>query len=122
MASVSRDPVRDAYTLLRIVFVATPIIAGLDKFFFMLVGWSQYVSPMYTGFGTPFLTVVGLVEILIGIGVIFKPRIFAFIIGVWLALVILNLLILGNYYDVAVRDLGLCLSAFALARLAELYS
>ncbi len=122
MASVSRDPARDAYVLLRIVFIAAPIIAGLDKFLFLLAGWGQYVSPMYTGFGTAFLSVVGIVEIICGIGVIFKPRIFAFITGVWLALVILNILILGNYYDIALRDLGLCLSAFALARLADVYS
>ncbi len=121
MERLSREPARDAYILLRIVFIALPVIAGLDKFFYSLVDWTQYLSSFFGGFGDLVLMGIGAIEILVGIGVFFKPKIFANIIGVWLAFIIINLLILGAYYDVALLDLGLCFSAFALARLAKVY-
>lgn len=122
MERVSREPAHDAYTLLRIAFILIPIVAGLDKFFSFLVDWNQYLAIDLGSFGPIFLMVVGIVEILVGIGVFFKPKIFAYVVAVWLAFIILNLLFLGDYFDVALRDLGLCLSAFALARLAKVYS
>lgn len=122
MDRVSREPTRDAFILLKIVFVVLPLLAGVDKFFYFLVDWSQYLSAVFGGYGDLILMIIGVVEMLVGIGVFFKPRIFAPLIGVWLALIIINLLILGTFYDVAVIDFGLCLSAFALGRLAKVYS
>lgn len=122
MEHVSKGPAHQAYMLLRIVFVVAPVVAGLDKFFDFLVDWDKYLLPWFGSYGSPFMMVVGVVEVIAGIGVIFKPKIFANIIGLWLFLIILNLLVLQNYYDIALRDLGLCLSAFALGRLAKVYS
>lgn len=121
MERVSREPARDAYLLLKIVFIVAPILAGADKFFYLLTDWSQYLGVHFGEFGKVFLMIAGVVEILVGIGVIVKPRIFANVIGVWLCLIIINLLILGSFYDIALRDLGLALSAFALGRLAKVY-
>lgn len=121
MEHVSREPARDAYVLLRIVFIVLPIVAGIDKFFDLLVDWDQYLSFMFGAYGERLMLVAGAVEILAGVGVYFKPRVFANIVGLWLAFIVVNLLILGSFYDVALRDLGLCFSAFALGRLAKVY-
>lgn len=121
MERVSREPARDAYILLRIFFSAAPIIAGFDKFFEVLTDWNQYLGLHFGSFGNAFMMIAGVMEIIAGFGVIFRPRLFANVIGVWLALIIINLLILENFFDVALRDFGLCFSAFALGRLAKVY-
>ncbi len=68
------------------------------------------------------MLLVGVIEIIAGIGVAFKPRIFAYIVAVWLILIIVNLLLIPGYFDVALRDLGLALGALALGRLSEKYN
>lgn len=62
---------------------------------------------------------VGVIEIVAGIGVFLKPRIFAYVVAAWLMLIILNLLAIPGYFDVALRDLGLMLGALALGRLSQ---
>lgn len=119
MEKITSGPAYQAFWLLRIVFIVAPIVAGLDKFFQILVEWDQYLSFDPAGYTEGFMMLVGAVEIIVGIGVIFKPQVFGYIIGVWLAFIILNLLYMGDFYDIALRDLGLCLSAFAFSRLAK---
>lgn len=120
-----KDPAHQAYALLRLVFVVAPIVAGLDKFFHLLADWNQYASPflaqMVGGYVAGFMMLAGVIEIVAGIGVLWKPRIFSYIVALWLAGIIANLIIGGNYYDVALRDFGLCLSAVALGRLSQIY-
>lgn len=110
-----------AYQLLRFAFTVAPILAGLDKFFNFLTHWEQYLSVPFDVFGNPHLTmmVVGVVEIIAGIGVWLKPKVFAYIVALWLLAIIVNLLILHTFYDIALRDLGLLLGALALARLSS---
>ena len=112
-----------AYRILQFVFVVLPILAGLDKFFYFLTNWGKYLSPevpQYSTLNTPFIMMIaGLIEIAVGICVAFKPKVFAYIIALWLLLVFINLIILGKFFDVALRDGALCLSAFALARLSH---
>jgi len=114
-----------AYMLLLIGFTVAPIIAGLDKFFNVLTNWTQYLSPMASsilgGASQQFMYLVGVIEIVAGIGVFLKPKIFAYVVAAWLALIIVNLLLIPGYFDVALRDLGLLLSALALGRLSSLY-
>lgn len=117
-----KEPGHQAYLLLKIAFVLAPIIAGLDKFFDFLVDWDMYLAPFWGEWGPTFMKVAGVVEIIAGVGVLLKPRWFANIVGLWLVAIILNLLIVGNFYDIALRDLGLALSAFALGRLAKAYA
>jgi hypothetical protein len=57
-----------------------------------------------------------------GIGVALKPRIFGYIVAAWLAVIIINLLLIPGYFDIPLRDLGLLLGALALARLSEQFS
>jgi len=114
---------RQAFMILRFGFTVAPILAGLDKFFDLLVDWDKYLSPMANnalgGHGHQFMMVVGVIEIIAGIGVAIKPRIFAYIVAIWLVLIILNLLSIPGYYDIALRDLGLALGALALGRLSQ---
>jgi hypothetical protein len=88
-----------------------------------MVDWDKYLSPMANnvlgGHGHQFMMVVGVVEIVAGIGMAFKPRVFAYIVAIWLLLIMLNLLSIPGYYDVALRDLGLLLGALALGRLSQ---
>lgn len=116
-------PHYQAYQLLHIAFALAPIIAGLDKFFNHLTIWGQYLSQPFNVFGNASTTmmVVGAIEIIAGIGVWFKPKYFAYIVAAWLAAIIINLLMLEKFYDIALRDFGLFLGALALARLAVTY-
>lgn len=119
-----KHPTCQAYQILHIGFALLPIIAGLDKFFNYLTVWGQYLSPQFDVFGNPARTmmVVGVIEIIAGIGVWVKPRFFAYIVALWLLGIIVNLLLLERFYDVALRDFGLMLGALALGRLSKTQS
>ncbi len=119
-ATPSTAPAYQAYRILQLGFVAAPILAGLDKFTNLLVNWEQYL-PLFVGdviAPSVLMKIVGVVEIVAGIGVALKPRLFAYVVAVWLAGIIFSLLLTG-YYDVALRDFGLALGALALGRLSQ---
>lgn len=109
------------WQILRIAFIAVPIIAGLDKFTNVLTDWSQYLNPMLAGLlpmsAPAFMKVVGVIEIVAGILVFARPRLGAVIVTAWLVAIALSLLANGRYLDVAVRDLMMALGAFTLANL-----
>ncbi len=65
------------------------------------------------------MLVVGAIEIIAGIGVLLKPQVFAYVVALWLLGIIINLLLLGQFYDIALRDFGLLLGALALGRLSQ---
>ena len=119
------DPAYQAFAILRAGFTVAPILAGADKFFGLLVDWDKYlpafVNNLLGGAGHEFMYVVGAIEMIAGIGVAIKPRLFAYVVAAWLVLIILNLLMIPGYFDVALRDLGLALGALALARLSAVY-
>jgi hypothetical protein len=120
--SVSRRDYQ-AYQILHFAFIVAPVVAGLDKFFHFLVNWDQYLPPvvnrMVGGHGHELMLVAGVVEIIAGIGVAFKPKIFAYVVSAWLLLIVINLLMIPGYFDIALRDFGLSLGALALARLSH---
>lgn len=111
-----------AYMLLKLAFVIAPILAGVDKFFNNLTVWTDYLAPTFPAMlnvsPQTFMYGVGIIEIVAGIGVLFKPKIFAYIVSAWLVGIIINLFMLGDFYDVALRDLGLSIGAFALGQLS----
>ena len=122
----SDSPAYQAFWILRFGFTVAPILAGLDKFFHLMVNWDQYL-PGVVAKASPvqphaLMLIVGVIEIVAGIGVALKPRIFAYIVAAWLALIIINLLLIPGYFDVALRDLGLLLAALALGRLSQQFS
>jgi uncharacterized membrane protein YphA (DoxX/SURF4 family) len=124
--TVSGSPAHQAFRILQFGFTVAPILAGLDKFFHLLVNWDQYLPGVVTRISPiqphTLMFVVGVIEIVAGIGVALKPRIFAYIVAAWLALIIINLLLIPGYFDIALRDLGLLLAALALARLSQQFS
>ena len=114
--------VRSVWWTLRIVFGLVPIVAGLDKFFNLLVAWEKYLSPTFRSLipmsPTTFMYLVGIIEIVAGIGVLFTPltRLFAWIVAIWLWCIAIDL-ITGGFFDIAVRDIVMGISAVCLARL-----
>jgi hypothetical protein len=118
-------PSYQAYQILHLGFTVAPIVAGLDKFFHLLVNWDQYlpafVNNLTGGHGHELMFAVGVIEIVAGLGVAFKPRLFAYVVSAWLLLIVANLLMIPGYFDVALRDFGLSLGALALARLSQEY-
>jgi hypothetical protein len=117
------SPAYQAYQILHVGFVVAPIVAGLDKFFNFLVNWEQYLPPfvnkMVGGHGHELMLVAGVIEIIAGLGVLFEPKVFAYVVSAWLLMIVVNLLMIPGYYDVALRDFGLALGALALARLSR---
>src|SRR5687767_7668848 len=119
------DPAFQAFTLLRIGFAVAPILFGLDKFAHVLVDWDRYLAPelvdLLPGNAHQFMYAVGLIEIIAGLVVAVRPRFGGYLVAAWLAGIIGNLLLQGDYYDIALRDFGLLLGALSLARLATAF-
>jgi uncharacterized membrane protein YphA (DoxX/SURF4 family) len=121
-----KDPTFAAYFLLRTVFTVAPILFGLDKFFNLLTHphhWSMYLAPwidnIVPGTADQCMYIVGVIEIAAGVLVGIAPRIGAWVVAAWLAGIIINLLTLSGYYDIALRDFGLLVGAVALGLLAQ---
>ena len=116
-----KNPSYQAYQVLHFAFAVAPILAGIDKFLNKLTDWSMYLWPPLgnmAGGAHRFMYGVGVIEMIAGILVAFKPKWGAPIVAAWLIGIIVNLILIQNFYDIALRDLGLCLGAVALSRLA----
>jgi hypothetical protein len=120
------DPVVQAFWLLRLGFIAAPILFGLDKFAHVLVNWDLYLAPEFADV-LPWTThqlmyAVGAIEIVAGLVVALRPRFGGYLVAAWLGGIIVNLLMQADYYDIALRDFGLMLGALTLARLASAFT
>jgi hypothetical protein len=117
------NPVGQAFWIMRVIFTVAPILFGLDKFFNILVDWPTYLAPWIPNLihvsPQMFMRGVGVIEIGAGILAGIWPQIFGYVVAVWLWGIIVNLLTLGEYFDVALRDFGLSMGALTLARLAH---
>jgi hypothetical protein len=113
----------EAFRILRVGFTVAPIVAGLDKFLHLLTDWDKYLPAVVSNtLGIrphTFMSIVGVIEIIAGVIVAFKPRFGGYLVAAWLLGIIVDLIVLGGYLDVALRDFGLLLAALALARLAN---
>lgn len=111
-----------AFRLLRTVFTIAPIAFGLDKFAELLTDWDQYLAPwvndLVPGSAHQAMLAVGVIEIVAGIVVAVAPRFGGPLVAAWLAGIILNLVTMGEFYDIALRDFGLLVAALALSLLA----
>ncbi|HQV98533.1 MAG: hypothetical protein WAT26_06245 [Saprospiraceae bacterium] len=118
-----QQTIKPTFNLLKLTFGIVPIVAGLDKFTNLLTNWEQYIDPnigsMLPFEGHTFMMIVGVIEIVAGVIVLKKPEIGGYIVAAWLTLIALTLLAGFNYVDVAVRDLVMAISAFAMARMAK---
>jgi hypothetical protein len=122
--ALRRDPVAQAFLLMRITFTVAPIIFGIDKFANVLTDdWTRYLATQFNdiipGNASDAMHIVGVVEIVAGLVVAVIPRFGGILVAGWLAGIIINLLIVGGYGDIAMRDFGLLLGALSLSRLAS---
>lgn len=123
-AASESNVVHQSYLLLKVLFTAVPIVAGLDKFTGLLADWDTYLNPLVLNIVTvsagTFMVLVGIIEIVAGILVFFRPRIGGFVVMAWLIAIALQLLVWGRFLDIAVRDIVIALSGpLLLARLAS---
>ncbi len=113
--------IRTNWMILRVAFVAVPIIAGMDKFTNLLTNWADYLNPMLANIlpvsPHTFMGIVGIIEIIAGILVFARPRLGSYIVMAWLICIALSLIASGRYLDVAVRDLVMALGAYTCANL-----
>jgi hypothetical protein len=122
-----RDPGAQAFVLLRVAFTVAPILFGLDKFAEVLTDdWTRYLAVEFNdlipGSAMDAMYAVGVVEIVAGLVVLVRPRFGGLLVAGWLAGIIVNLLLVGGYGDIALRDFGLLLGALTLSRLATAYA
>src|SRR3954466_6807395 len=125
--AVRSDPVAQAYLIMRIAFTVAPILFGLDKFANVLTDdWTRYLSTEFNdiipGSAAAAMHMVGIVEIIAGLVVLVVPRFGGLLVAAWLGGIILNLLLVGGYGDIALRDFGLLVGALSLNRMATAYS
>lgn len=121
--TTSMTKVNRATQTLRITYGLLPILAGLDKFMHLLTDWNQYLAPIVTNVipisPGSFMNVVGVIEIIAGIIVFVRPKLGSIIVGIWLIAIAINLLLTGQYFDVAVRDVVMAIGAFCLYTLLD---
>ena len=119
------DPAYQAFWLLRLGFVVAPVLFGIDKYAHVLVNWDRYLAPVIAdnlpGSAHQLMYAVGAIEIVAGLVVALRPRFGGYLVAAWLAGIIINLLLIPGFYDVALRDFGLLLAALTLARLSVVY-
>jgi len=124
-ATWRNDPAQQAFWLLRSGFTVAPILFGADKFAHVLVNWDRYLAPRlfdhlpWSAHSTMYI--VGVIEIIAGLVVALRPRFGGYLVAAWLLGIIVNLLLIPGFYDIALRDFGLLIAALALARLAATY-
>ena len=120
-----KDPAAQAFLLLRVVFTVAPILFGLDKFAEVINDWPKYLATEFNdlipGNSQDAMHIVGAVEIAAGLVVAVIPRFGGLLVAGWLGGIIVSLLLVGGYADIALRDFGLLIGALALARLASAF-
>jgi uncharacterized membrane protein YphA (DoxX/SURF4 family) len=120
--TASKSAIDRVTTILKFTYVLVPILAGADKFTHVLVNWDQYLAPqiadMLTFPAHTFMLIVGVIEIVAGLLVLIRPRLGSLIVCLWLLGIVINLLMGGQYYDVAVRDAVMAIGAFSLFTLS----
>ena len=121
--ATENNVVHQLHTTLRYLFSVVPIVAGADKFTHLLAQWDTYLNPAALSIvpvsAATFMHIVGVIEIVAGILVFLRPRIGGFVVMGWLLAIALQLLAMGRFLDIAVRDVVIALSGpLVLARLS----
>lgn len=125
LGRVREDPAFIAFWVLRLGFVVLPLLMGLDKFTNLLTDWPGYLAPWIVALlpigAQTAMYAVGVVEIVAGLAVAVRPRLAAWVVTAWLAGIIVNLLSHPDFFDVALRDVGLLVAAVSLGLLSRIY-
>jgi len=119
--AVSLSRTEQVISLLRWTYGLVPIVAGADKFMHLLTNWDQYLAPSIAHIlpmnPHMFMNIVGIIEILAGVLVLIRPKTGSLVVALWLVGIAINLLLTGQYFDVAVRDAVMAIGAFSLRML-----
>jgi uncharacterized membrane protein YphA (DoxX/SURF4 family) len=122
-ATTENQTMHNIRGILRFTYGFVPIVAGLDKFTHLLTDWDKYLAPAVARLlpfnPHTFMLMVGVIEVVAGVIVLVRPKIGGYIVMAWLIGIAINLLVGGQYLDVAVRDLVMAVGAYALAKVAE---
>ena len=86
-----------------------------------LISFSRAARSLLSRLGKRPLS-IGLIETIAGLLVIARPLIGGYVVAAWLPGIIVNLLLPGSHYDVAIRDFGLMPDAPAPGKLARAYN
>lgn len=123
VSTSSKTAVERVTQILTLTYGIVPIVAGADKFFHILVNWDQYLAPAIANIlpfsAHTFMLIVGVIEIIAGILVFLRPKTGSLVVGFWLLGIALNLVISGQYFDIAVRDTVMAIGAFCLFTLTN---
>lgn len=87
------------------LFTVAPILFGLDKFFNIMVRWTDYLAPWIPNLlhvaPQTFMYGVWIIERCAGVLVALWPQYFAYVLTLWLWGIVVNLLTGPGNYDVA---------------------
>lgn len=123
MSTVTTNQVNRVTGILTWTYILLPILAGLDKFAHILTDWHEYLAPIVTDIlpfeAHTFMYIVGVIEIIAGVIVWVRPKIGSLIVGFWLIGIAINLLLTGQYFDIALRDVVIAVGAFSLYILSD---
>lgn len=123
MNKLTSSQVNRVTNLLTWTYGLLPIVAGIDKFTMILTDWHKYLAPVVTDVlpleAHTFMYIVGVIEIVAGIIVFVRPKIGSLIVGLWLIGIVINLLLTGEYFDIALRDIVIAMGAFSLYILSD---
>src|SRR5579863_1061023 len=123
MMIVNDQKLNSMWTIGRYVYGLVPILIGADKFTYFIVNWNIYVSPFVASYFpiTYFVPIVGIIEIVAGLLILTKfPRFGAYLVAAWIGLVIVNLFMIGDMYDIILRDVAIAFGYIMFGLLTQL--
>jgi len=125
MIAVDRKLFNDLWIMLKYAYGLVPILLGVDKFFYFIVNWNIYVSPLIMAqlpiTITQLVMAVGIIEIIAGL-IVLSPwsKFGAYLVAAWILVIVANLLTIGGFFDIVLRDLVIALGYIAYGLLTQL--
>lgn len=112
------------FQILNYTLAAVPILMGADKFFNLLANWTVYFPSNLFAFPMwvpqVFMYMAGLGEIVVGVILLWKPKIGALLLMLMYTTIVLDLvLFIHNYWNIAVLDTAFVLVAYAFLKLQK---
>src|SRR5258706_9324796 len=123
MMMINENKFNSMWTIARYIYGLVPILIGADKFAFFIVNWNIYVSPFVASYFPImyFVPIVGIIEIVAGLLILTKyPRFGTYLVAAWIGLVIINLFMIGDMYDIILRDVAITFGYIVFGKLTEL--
>jgi|GEM_PF-1779856 len=119
---INENKFNSLWTISHYAYAIVPIIIGIDKYLYRIVDWKIFVSPFVASMISPLhlIPLLGIIEISSGILLYFYPRLGSYLVAGLLSMVIVNLFLIGNMYDIILRDAFITFAYIMFALLTEL--